>query len=131
MAFTAYNDIAAWTLGLPWKLAGKVDPFTQANLQNQEAEDLLKAQGIDPAQASQAEIDAANAQAEQDVSTTVDTTPSASIDCSKPDNSILTGIYCSAKKFESYIILILILTIAIYLLGKHFSSPRLIVRGGR
>lgn len=123
-AFTAYNDIASWTLGLPWRLSGTVDPWTKDTLIDQGTLDHLRAQNIDPALASQDQIDLAKATVTQDVETIVATTPNPSIDCNNPSGDFLTGVYCSFKKFENTVIIILVILIAVYLGGKYFERGR-------
>jgi len=124
-AFTAYNDIAHYSLGWIWNLAGKTDPWTLANIANQEGIDQIQAQGLDPNDpANQEALTQAQADALNNATAVSSSTPNPSIDCNNPSGDLLSGIYCSVKKFETIIVVILILLIAVYLGGKYFERRK-------
>jgi hypothetical protein len=121
----AINSVLAWTVGLPWKVSGTVDPFTKDSLAHQQAEENVRAQGLDPNDpANNVPLTQAEADALNNIDQTVATTPQPKIDCSKPSGDLLTGFYCSLKKFETYIVVIAILLIAVYLGGKYLDRGR-------
>ncbi len=122
-------NVASNTIGLGWDAVGATNPFRVEEQARQEAFDILKAKGLDPNDSNNsAALDEAYVSAKEETIKVMESTPKPQIDCSKPQSDILSGLYCDLKKFETYLVVIVIIIIAIYLLSKQLSSPRLIVR---
>jgi len=121
--------VASNTIGLGWDAIGATNPFEVEKQARQDAFDQLKAKGLDPNDsANSAALDEAYVSAKEETIKVMESTPDVQLDCSKPQKNILNGLYCDLKKFETYIVIIVIIIIAIYLFGRQLASPRLIVR---
>src|SRR5258708_6639329 len=118
--FTAYNTIAANTLGLFWKLGGSVDPRRNDNLAIQEAHDNLGANGLDQATVDQAtyqaEIDTAKVSVEESVKSSAQPCPGVL------PTDVLGAWKCSLSKFGVYIVAGIVVIGGVYLYGKKLQG---------
>jgi hypothetical protein len=115
------NSILANTIGVGYSaVKGIPDPWTQENLIEEETNNNLQAQGIDPASATEQEIADATAVATHDVTNTIATFKPGEVDCSNiPQGDLIAQAYCGLKKLETVLVVILILGILLYLGGQY------------
>lgn len=115
------NSILGNTVGVAVSAyTGKPDQWTTANLIEEEAANNLKAQGIDPSAATDAQLADAQSQATSDITNTINSSnPKLKIDCTRTDLDILSQAYCAIQKIETAAIVILIVAVLVYLGGQY------------
>lgn len=115
------NSILGNTVGVAVSaVTGKPDQWTTANLIEEEANNNLVAQRIDPSTATDQQIADAQAQATHDITSTIATFKPGDVDCSNiPQGDLLAQAYCGLKKLETILIVLLFLGVLVYLGGQY------------
>lgn len=116
-----YSGILSKTVGPIYSaVTGVPDPWTKDALAQKQAEENLRAQGIDPATASADQWNAEKMVASAEIENAVATAsgPCTSVKANDP----VGGLLCSIQKAGVYVIIAVILLAGVYLYGKKLEG---------
>lgn len=116
-----YSGLLSKTIGPIYTAAtGVVDPWTIESEALRQAEDNLKAQGIDPGKASTDQWNVEKATAQAEIEKTIATTagPCPGVKA----NDAMGGLLCSLQKFGVYVVIAIVILSGVYLYGKKLEG---------
>lgn len=116
-----YSGLLSKTIGPIYTAAtGVVDPWTKESIALKQAEDNLRAQGIDPATATADQWNVEKTEAKAEIDKTISSTPGP---CGgvKPDDA-MGGLLCSLQKFGIYVVVAIVILSGVYLYGKKLEG---------